>query len=74
MNNKIGRYTQNSKFTYGHNFFSIILSIHIRNDLHAFKINSSEILFHSSLIAVLSESIFRWEDAFDLFSKILYIA
>ena len=28
--------------------FSIIVSAHFRNDLQAFKINSSDILFHSS--------------------------
>ena len=42
------------------------------NDLHAFKINSSDILFHSSSI-VLSEPIFGWEVAFVLFSKTSYI-
>ena len=42
-------------------FISFIVSTRFRNDLHVFKINSSDILFHSSSIAVLSESIFRWE-------------
>ena len=40
--------------------FTIIVSTHLRNDLHAFKINSSDILFHSSSIEVLSEPIFGW--------------
>ena len=55
-------------------FFSIIVLTHLRNDSLAFKINSSDILFHSSSIAVLSEPIFRWEVAFVLFSKTLHIA
>ena len=37
--------------------FSIIVSTRIRNDLHAFKMNSSSILFNSSSIAVLSKPI-----------------
>ena len=49
-------------------FFNI-LSTCLRNDLHAFKINSPDILFHSSLIAILSEPIFEWEVAFVLFRK-----
>ena len=36
-----------------------------------FKLNSSDILFHSSSIAVLSEPIFGWEVV--LFSKTLHI-
>ena len=47
--------------------FSIIVSTGLPNDLHAFKINSSEILFHSSSIAVLSEPIFGWEVVFVLY-------
>ena len=31
-------------------FFPIIISTHLQNDLHFFKINSSDILFNSSLI------------------------
>ena len=50
-------------------FFSIILSTYLRNVLHAFKINSSDILFHSSSITVLSEPIFGREAAFVLLSK-----
>ena len=49
-------------------FFSIIVSTHPLNDLHAFKINSLVILFHSSSIAVLSEPIFEWEVVLVLFS------
>ena len=48
-------------------FFSMILSTRIRNDFNTFKINSSDILFHSLLIAILSEPIFGWEVAFVLF-------
>ena len=55
-------------------FFSIIVSTHLWNELHAFKINSSDILFPSFSIAVLSESIFGWEVEFVLFSKMPYIA
>ena len=51
------------------NFFSVIVSTRLRYDLHAIKIYSSEILFHSSSI---SEPIFGWEVAFDLFSKTLH--
>ena len=36
---------------------------------HTFKTNSSDILFRSFSIAVLSETIFGWEVVFDLFSK-----
>ena len=43
-------------------FFSVIVSTRPRKDLAAFKINSSDILFHSSSIAILSEPILRWED------------
>ena len=49
--------------------FKITISTRIQNDLYAFKINSSDILFHSPTIAVLSEPIFGWEDVFVLFSK-----
>ena len=49
--------------------FSIILSTWFRNDLHVFKINSSNILFHSFSVAVLSDPIFESEVAFVLFSK-----
>ena len=49
-------------------FFSIIVSTHFQNDLHACKINSSDILFHSSSIAIVG-----LEVAF-VFSKIyIYI-
>ena len=44
------------------------------NNLHAFKTNSSDILFYSSSIAVLSKPIFGWQVAFVLFSKTLHIA
>ena len=55
--------------------FLIIVSSHLRNDLHAFKMNLSEILFHSSSIALLlSEPIFGWEVAYVLFSKMSLIA
>ena len=36
---------------------------------HGFKVNSSDILFYSSSIAVLSEPIFGWEVEFILFSE-----
>ena len=49
-------------------FFSIIESTPLRNDLHAFKINYSAILFNTSSIAVLSEPIFGWNVSFVLFS------
>ena len=39
--------------------FSIIVSPRLRKYFHEFKINSSDILFHSYLIAVLSEPIFE---------------
>ena len=55
-------------------FFKIILSTILRNDLHVLKINSSDILFHSSSIAVLSEPIFQWEVTLVLFSKMFPIA
>ena len=54
--------------------FSIIVPTRLRNDLHAFKINSSDILFHSFSIAVLSEPIFGRKIAFVLFSKTPHIA
>ena len=52
-------------------FFSIIVSRHFWNDLYAFRINSSDILFHSSSIALFSEPIFGWEVAVVLFSKMI---
>ena len=52
--------------------FWIIVSTHLRNDLLAFKINHSDILFDSSSIVVLSDLIFRWEIALALFSKTRY--
>ena len=51
--------------------FSIVASLHLRNDLHAFTIDSSDILFHSSSIAVLNEPIFEWEDLFVLLSRLI---
>ena len=54
--------------------FSITVSTHFRNYLYAFKINSSDILFHSFSIAVLSEPIFGWEIAFVLFYEMPQIA
>ena len=54
--------------------FSIIVSTHLRNDFPAFKINSSDTLFHSSSVAVLIEPIYEWEAAFLLFSKTPHIA
>ena len=52
---------QNGKFTqYGHHIFQLLYQ-------HAFKTNSSDILFHSSSIAVFSKPIFGWEVAFVLF-------
>ena len=54
--------------------FSIIVSTYLPNDLHAFKINSQNILFYSSSIVVLSEPIFRWEVVFVMFSKTPNIA
>ena len=50
-------------------FSSIIVSTYFRNDSHAFKTNSSDILFQSSSIPVLSEPIFGLDVAFVLFSK-----
>ena len=55
-------------------FFFIIVSTRFRNDWLVFKINSSEILFHSSLISILSEPIIEWEVAFVLVCKTPYIA
>ena len=40
--------------------FSVIVSTRLWYDLYAFKIISSDFLFHSSSIAVLSEPIFGW--------------
>ena len=53
--------------------FLIIVSAYLRNDLHALKINSSDILFHSFSIEVLSKPLFGWEVAFVFFSKTLHI-
>ena len=50
-------------------FFSIIVSTPIRNDLHVPRINSFDIYFHSSSIAVLKKTIFGWGVVFVLFSK-----
>ena len=56
-------------------FFKIIIvSTQLQKDLHASKINSSNILFHSSSPAVLNEPIFAWEVVFVLFSKTPHIA
>ena len=45
---------QNSKFTQnGQNFFKYSINT-IRNDLYGFKMNSSDILFNSFSVAVLS--------------------
>ena len=46
--------------------FSIIESTCLRNDLYPFKINSSNILFHYSTVAVISGPIFWWEAVFVL--------
>ena len=43
-------------------FFSIVVSTRIRNDLHIFKVDSSDILFHSSSMVVLSEPMFGYEN------------
>ena len=69
---------------YGNHFFfqllyadmQIILKVcwRLLRNLHAFKINSSDILFHSLSIAVLSKPMFEWEVAFVLFSKMPHIA
>ena len=43
---------QNYKFTqYGHHFLKIIVSTRLRNDLHVFIINYSDIIFHPSSTA-----------------------
>ena len=56
---------QNSKSTqYGYHFLKKLFLKHLQNDLNAFKINSSEILFYSSSITVLWEPIFGLEVAF----------
>ena len=49
--------------------FSVIVSTRLWNDLDAFKRNPSDILFHSSSKAVLSEQMFGSEVTFALFSK-----
>ena len=49
--------------------FSIIVLTHLRNNLHAFKIDSSDILYHSSSIAGLNEPIFGLEVTIVLLSK-----
>ena len=53
-------------------FFSVIVSTPPRKALHAFKINSSNILFDSSSIAVLSESIFGGKVTFFVFENAPY--
>ena len=49
--------------------FSIIVSTCLQNNLHTFKINSTDIIFHSSSIADLSEPTFRWEVTYFLLYK-----
>ena len=61
---------QKSKFTqYGRHFFSIIVLRCFEMICMPSKYIFSDILFHSSSIAVLSETIFWWEVAFVLVSK-----
>ena len=55
-------------------FFQLFYQHALEMTCIAFKINSSDILFHSSSIAVLSEQIFGWEVAFVLFSKMPHMA
>ena len=43
--------------------------LYLQNDLHIYEIKSSDILFHSSSIAVLSKPLFGWEVELVLFSK-----
>ena len=54
--------------------FSILVTTGLWNNLHTFKINSSDILFYSFLIAVLSKPIFGQEVAYVLFSQSPHIA
>ena len=54
--------------------FPMIVSTRLRDDLHTFKINNPDILFHSSSIAVISEPIFGWEVAFLFLFKTPHIA
>ena len=49
--------------------FLISVSTRFRNYFQALKINSSDILFNSFSIAIISESIFEWEVAFVWFCK-----
>ena len=68
INSRIKGETKNKKFTYyDRHFLKIIVSTGFQTDLHAFKINSSDILIHSSSMAVLSEPIFGSEVAFVFF-------
>ena len=53
---------------------STIVSTIFRNDFHTFKINSSDILFHSSSISPLAELNFGYEVAFVLFSKAPHVS
>ena len=55
-------------------FFFQLFYQHNRNVFYVFKINYSYILFHSSSIVFLSEPIFGWEVAFNLFSKTFHTA
>ena len=67
---------QNKKIDTNHKistFFSIIVSTRIRNYLHPFKINSSDILFYPTSTVVLSKLIFWWEIAFLSFTKTPHI-
>ena len=54
-------------------FFSINQSTRFQDDLHTFKMNSSDISIHSSSIAVLREPTFGWDVEIGLFSKTLHI-
>ena len=59
LKNKQNKKIDTKLTQYGHHsLFSIIVSTRLRNGLHTFKINSSNILFRSSSIAVLSGPIF----------------
>ena len=49
--------------------FFFQLSSRLQKDLHASKVNSSDISFSFSLITVFSEPIFELEAAFVLFSN-----
>ena len=52
---------------------SIIVWTRLQKNLNAFNINSSDIWYHFSSIAMLSEAIFVWEVEFVLFSKTSHI-